>query len=73
MISDTLTVIGICLLSTVLQEVLGQFMVFGKEEFKDLQEKIRNLGKRLKKLKYDFIYVPSNKKKQEGKMIKVQE
>lgn len=38
-----------------------------------MQEKIRNLGKRLKKLKYDFIYTPSNKKKQEGKMIKVQE
>jgi len=52
-------------------EGVGQYYVYASEEYKDLQVKIRNLGNRLKKLKHEYLYVPSTKKKQEGKMIKV--
>lgn len=55
----------------IIQEVVGWYYIYSKEEYKDNQEKARNLGRRLKKLKYEYLYVPSNKKKQEGKMIKV--
>jgi hypothetical protein len=71
MIGDIALVLAICTLHLLLQELIGYFYIYSKEEFKDIQEKIRNLGIRLKKLKYDFLYVPSTKKKQEGKMIKV--
>ena len=54
-------------------EAVGYYYIYKHEDYQDLNDKIRNLGKRLKKLKYDYLYVPSNKKKAEQKMIKVQE
>ena len=56
-----------------LTEAIGYYQCYHKEEYKDAQEKTRNLMARLKQLKYDYLYKPSQKKKQEGKMIKVQE
>ena len=73
MVGDNIVVISICALHLLLTEAIGTYLIYSKQDFKDLQEKITNLGRRLKTLKYEYIYVPSTKKKQEAKMIKVQE
>jgi hypothetical protein len=65
--------LAICVAHMIIQEVVGHLYIFGKEDYKDGCERARNLGRRLKTLKYEYLYVPSTKKKQEGKMIKVQE
>jgi hypothetical protein len=71
MIQDTGLVIFILISHAIIMEGVGQYYVYASEDYKDLQVKIRNLGNRLKKLKHEYLYVPSTKKKQEGKMIKV--
>lgn len=71
--SEIIMMFAICVAQLVVMEVVGHIYIYSKDEFKDAQERARNLGRRLKKLKYEYLYVPSNKKKQEGKMIKVQE
>ena len=52
-------------------EIIGHHYIYKHENYQDLIVKTKNLGQRLKKLKYDYMYVPSTKKKQEQKMIKV--
>ena len=69
--SSILFCIGLCVSYNVAVEIVGQYMVYSNEEYSELQEKARNLGRRLKLLKYEYLYIPSNKKKQEGKMIAV--
>ena len=54
-------------------EAVGYYYVYQLEEYKELIEKTKNLAQRVKKLKHEYLYGTSNKKKQEQKMIKVQE
>lgn len=62
-VTELLLMFGICVAQVIIIEVVGYFLIYHKEEFKDLQDKARNLGARIKKLKYEYLYVPSPKKK----------
>jgi uncharacterized membrane protein len=68
---DILQILVFALVQAIVIEAIGNHLVFSKEEYKDVVVKIKNLTERIKKLKYDYLYKPSTKKKQEQKMILV--
>ena len=68
---DFLLLVGLVVALNVITEVAGHYFVYRHEEYQDNRERVKNLGAKLKKLKYEYLYVPSKKKRQEQKMIKV--
>ena len=69
--AEVLLIFTFVLIQNAIVEAVLYYQVTSKEEYKDLITKVKNLAARLKLLKHEYIYGTSNKKKQEGKMIKV--
>jgi len=47
---DLILMFVVCVAHMVIQELVGQYYIYSKEEYGDNCEKARNLGRRLKKL-----------------------
>jgi len=63
--TDVMFLIIFAVAQVLLIEGIGYYYVFRKDEYHETQDKTRNLSKRIKKLRHDYLYVPSTKKKQE--------
>lgn len=62
---EVFVIIAFVVLQSALVEAVGWHYIYQKPEYKDLKDKIYNLGKRVKVLKHDYLYGTSTKKKQE--------
>jgi len=70
--AEVLGLIVFVLAQNAVLEAVNYHFVTSREEYQDCITRTRNLGARIKKLKHDYIYGTSNKKKQEKKMINVE-
>lgn len=70
---QVITVIAFVVFQTTLIEALGYHFIYRHDEYKDLIESTKNLGKKIKQLKDQQLYGKSVKSRQNEKMIKVQE
>lgn len=74
----SLNLVLLCILGTLLQNILFEailwYNVYSHEDYNELVDKTRNLGRKLKTLKDAQLYgVGGTKERQNVKMIKVQE
>ena len=54
-------------------EVLSYVYVYSDEEYQDLAERTKNLGKKIQTLKKNILFGQGVKRRQQEKLIKVQE
>ena len=73
--ADVLLIVCLVVGVGIATEIAGHYFVYHKEEYKDLIERTRNLGVRIKELKEQHTFGQANptKRRQQEKMIKVQE
>ena len=71
--TDVLYILGYIILSSLVIEAISYKLVYHKENWQELKTRTNNLGQKIAQLKNDYLYGTGTQKRQQGKMLKVQQ